>query len=216
MRKLVVSAFVSLDGVVQAPGGPDEDREGGFAHGGWLVPHFSEEMGAFVTDLTRRADALLLGRKTYEIFAATWPLAGADDPLGAKLNSMPKYVASRTLRAVEWQNSTLLTGDVASAVAALKAQPGGEIQVHGSGDLIQTLLRHDLVDEFSLLIFPVLVGDGKRLFAGGTLPRTLALTGTSTTANGVAMNTYARRGDLAYGAMGPEFDETPWDQGTAR
>jgi dihydrofolate reductase len=168
-------------------------------------------MGRFVIDLTNRAGALLLGRKTYEIFAATWPLASDDDPIGVKLNSMPKYVASRTLRSVEWNNSTLLTGDVASAVARLKEQPGDEIQVHGSGDLIQTLLKHDLVDEFSLLTFPVLVGEGKRLFAGGTLPRTLKLANTITTSNGVTMSTYERQGELSYGAMGPEFEAVPWD-----
>jgi dihydrofolate reductase len=204
MRKLLVTTFVSLDGVMQAPGGTDEDRDGGFEHGGWSVPHFEPDMIKLMADLTARADALLLGRRTYDIFAATWPLAGADDPIGAKLNTMPKYVASRTLTAVTWQNSTLLDGDTATAVGELKRGEGGEIQVHGSGDLIQTLIEHDLVDEFHLLVFPVLLGSGKRLFAEGTVPAGLRLVGSTTSGTGVVISTYARAGEIQYGAMGPE------------
>ncbi|MFF5262810.1 dihydrofolate reductase family protein [Actinomadura viridis] len=204
MRRLLVTTFLSLDGVMQAPGGADEDRDGGFEHGGWAVPHFDPALIERVGRLTERADALLLGRKTYEGFASTWPLAEADDPIGAKINGMRKYVASRTLDSVSWRNSTLLTGDVAEAVAELKEGEGGEIQVHGSGGLIQTLLAADLVDEFHLLIFPVLIGSGKRLFTGGTVPAGLRPAETTTSNNGVLVCTYVREGKVEYGAMGPE------------
>ncbi|MGW1015364.1 dihydrofolate reductase family protein [Streptomyces niveus] len=204
MRKLMVTTFVSLDGVMQGPGGSDEDRDGGFEHGGWSVPHFGPDLIQRMTDLVQRADALLLGRKTYDIFAATWPLAEADDPIGSKMNSVRKYVASRTLDTVSWQNSTLLTGDVAEAVARLKQEGDGEIQVHGSGDLIQTLIAHDLVDEFHVLVFPVLVGSGKRLFGRGTVPAGLKLVDTARSGSGVVISTYARAGKVEYGAMGPE------------
>ncbi|GAA2381073.1 dihydrofolate reductase family protein [Nonomuraea africana] len=204
MRKLMVTTFVSLDGVMQAPGGADEDRDGGFEHGGWAVPHFDQRIEQLMTEVTGRAGALLLGRRTYDIFAASWPLAEADDPIGATMNSLPKYVASRTLDTVAWRNSTLLTGDVADAVRELKRGEGGEIQVHGSGKLIQTLVEHDLVDEFHLLVFPVLIGSGKRLFAEGTIPAGLRLVDTTTSSTGVVISTYARAGKLEYGAMGPE------------
>ncbi|MEV8353936.1 dihydrofolate reductase family protein [Streptomyces niveus] len=204
MRKLMVTTFVSLDGVMQGPGGSDEDRDGGFEHGGWSVPHFGPDLIQRMTDLVQRADALLVGRKTYDIFAATWPLAEADDPVGSKMNSVRKYVASRTLDTVSWQNSTLLTGDVAEAVARLKQEDDGEIQVHGSGDLIQTLIAHDLVDEFHVLVFPVLVGSGKRLFGRGTVQAGLKLVDTARSGSGVVISTYARAGKVEYGAMGPE------------
>jgi dihydrofolate reductase len=204
MRKLMVTTFVSLDGIMQAPGGADEDRDGGFEHGGWAVPHIDEHFIQLMTDVTNRAGALLIGRKTYDIFAASWPLAEADDPIGAKMNSVPKYVASRTVDTVSWQNSTLLTGDIAEAVSMLKQDVGGEIQVHGSGELIQTLIEHDLVDEFHLLVFPVLLGSGKRLFARGTIPVGLTLVGTTPLSTGVVVSTYARDGKVEYGAMGPE------------
>lgn len=204
MRKLMVTTFVSLDGVMQAPGGADEDRDGGFEHGGWAVPYFDPQTIQLMEAVTARAGALLLGRKTYDIFAATWPLAEADDPIGARMNGLPKYVASRTLETVEWQNSTLLTGDVGEAVGRLKQDEGGEIQVHGSGGLVQTLIERDLVDEFHLLVFPVLIGSGKRLFAEGTIPARLRLADTRTSATGVQISTYVRDGKLEYGAMGPE------------
>src|SRR3954452_22130262 len=175
MRKLVVGTFVTLDGVMQAPGGPTEDPSGGFAHGGWLVPFADDELGRRIVELTERAGTLLLGRRTYEIFAAHWPLIGDEDPIARKLNAMPKVVASRTLGRADWTNTTLLRGDVAREVEALKQQDGGEIQVTGSGDLIQTLLRHDLVDEFRLWTFPVVLGSGKRLFADGAAPAGLRL-----------------------------------------
>jgi dihydrofolate reductase len=204
VRKLVVGTFVTLDGVMQAPGAPNEDEEGGFAHGGWTVPLFDDELGQRMVELTGRSEALLLGRKTYEEFAASWPLVGDDDPIAAKLNGMPKYVASHTLTRAEWANTTILSGDVAEEVAKLKEGSGGEIHVSGSSDLIQTLLRHDLVDEFVLLVFPVVVGPGKRLFGEGTLPRGMELVETTTTGTGVTISTFRRRGPLEVGAVGPE------------
>jgi dihydrofolate reductase len=202
MGKLVVGTFVTVDGVMQAPGGPDEDREGGFEHGGWLAPHFDDTLGVFMDGLIGRSDALLLGRKTYEIFASYWPNAAPDDPMAQKLNSVPKYVASRTLDSVDWSNSNLLGDDVPAEVAALKERIDGEIHVTGSGDLIQTLLQHDLVDEFVLIVFPVVLGTGKRLFAGGTIPRGLRLADTQTSPNGVAIQTYERTGEPEYGTVG--------------
>jgi dihydrofolate reductase len=204
MRKLTAMSFVSLDGVMQGPGGPDEDRTRGFEHGGWAVPHFDQDTLDVITALTRRGGALLLGRRTYETFAATWPLAEADDPVGAKLNAMPKYVASRTLDTVTWTNSTLLTGDVQEAVRELKRADGDEIQVHGSPGLLQTLLAHDLVDEFVVFTFPVLIGSGTRLFGDGTAPGRLRLTDVTGFGGGVVAGTYVRDGKLEYGAMGPE------------
>jgi dihydrofolate reductase len=208
MRKLVVGTFMTLDGVVQAPGAPNEDQEGGFTHGGWTVPFFDDQLGQVMVELTGRSEALLLGRKTYEGFAASWPMLGDDDPIAAKLNHVPKYVASRTLKTAEWANTTILSGDVAEEVAKLKETPGGEIHVSGSGNLVQTLLRHDLVDEFVLLVFPVVVGAGKRLFGEGTLPRTLELADTTTMKTGVTVSTYRRRGPLEVGAVGPEQEGT--------
>lgn len=206
MRNLVVGTFLSLDGVMQGPGGPDEDRDGGFDRGGWTVPYFDDELGQVMTDLVGQSGALLLGRRTYDIFAASWPLVGDDDPIAAKLNRVPKYVASRTPRRLEWNNSTLLSGDVAEEVAKLKQEDGGDIHVSGSGGLVQTLLRHDLVDEFRLLHFPVLVGAGKRLFADGTIPRSLELVDSTTSGTGVMICSYRRKGELETGAVGPEVE----------
>lgn len=204
MRKLKAMSFVSLDGVMQGPGGPEEDRDDGFEHGGWAVPHFDQATIDLTSTILERADALLLGRRTYETFAATWPLARVDDPVGAKLNAMPKYVASRTLDTVSWTNARLLTGDVAEAVRELRRADGGEIQVHGSAGLLQTLLAHDLVDEFAVFVFPVVVGSGKRLFGSGATPGRLRLLDTTGFAGGVVANTYVRNGKLEYGALGPE------------
>jgi len=204
MRTLVVAAFVSLDGVMQGPGGPDEDRDGGFTHGGWAAPYIDEDVLARAVGGAARADALLLGRRTYEEFAATWPLAPADDPIGSRWTAVRKYVASRTLTSVGWENSTLLEGDVADAVAELKKSDGGEIQVHGSIQLVQTLLAHDLVDELQLAVIPVLVGSGKRLFGDGVGPARFDLVATATTRSGVVVGRYARAGDITYGAVGPE------------
>lgn len=201
MRKLVVGTFLTVDGVMQAPGGPDEDREGGFEHGGWSVNYWDDVMGQIIVEKTLQAGALLLGRKTYEIFAAHWPRVSGDDPIASKLNSMPKHVASRTLHEVRWNNSTLIKGDVADAVAKFKDGPGDEIQVTGSGDLIQTLMEHDLVDEYRLWIFPVVIGEGKRLFARGTVPAALKLVDTKTSSTGVAIHTYERVGELQCGSF---------------
>lgn len=203
---LVMGAFLTLDGVMQAPGGPEEDREGGFEQGGWSVNYWDEQMGQVMDDQMAEAGALLLGRKTYEIFAAHWPNVD-DDPMAAKLNSMPKYVASRTLDDVEWANSSLLTGDVAEAVADLKQERGDTIVVQGSQNLIQTLLAHDLVDEFWLWVFPVVVGDGKRLFGEGTIPAAFELTQAETSSTGVQMLRYERAGEIDLGSFA--LDDVP-------
>jgi dihydrofolate reductase len=202
--KLVVGTFVTLDGVMQAPCAPDEDRSGGFAHGGWLVPWFDERMGELIAGWSEAADALLLGRRTYEILAAHWPQVGDEDPLAAKLNRMRKYVASRTLEALDWNHSVLLRGDLATEVARLRQQPGGELQVSGSGELIQTLLRHDLVDEFRLWVAPLVLGRGKRLFGDGALPAALTLTDTIMTSTGVAIHLYRRAGKPDCARFAPE------------
>lgn len=210
MRKLIVQSFQSLDGVVQAPGAPDEDRDGGFEHGGWLVPHFDDDFLHFVTQSTQRAGALLLGRKTYEIFAASWPLLGDDDPVAAVLNHIPKHVASTSLQGttLTWNNASLLTSDIAGKVASLKQQDGDEIQVHGSGNLIQTLLKHDLIDEYRLFTIPTLVGSGKRLFDAGTIPANLTFVSTATTGSGITYTIYRRDGDFSVGSYGPEQEQS--------
>src|SRR3989441_8193021 len=175
MGQLIVSEFVSLDGVMQAPGGPEEDIEGGFKHGGWQAPLLDEESLSLITRDIGRMDALLLGRKTCDIFAAYWPRATNDKEIADKLNSAPKFVASRSRRRLEWNNSTLIQGDVSKEVARIK-QKHGEVHVIGSGNLVQTLLRFDLVDRLSLWVYPLLLGTGKRLFGEGTLPAGLRLT----------------------------------------
>jgi dihydrofolate reductase len=204
MRKVVVGTFLTLDGVMQAPGGPDEDRDGGFEHGGWSFGYWDEMMGERISEATLKAGALLLGRRTYEIFAAHWPRVGGEDPVAAKLNSVPKFVASRTLDEVTWNNSNLIQGDVAEEVGKLKQEPGDEIQVTGSSDLLQTLIERDLVDEYRLWVFPLLLGTGKRLFGGGTVPAGLALVDTQVSTTGVAIHTYERRGEIKYGSFALE------------
>ncbi|HWC11335.1 MAG TPA: dihydrofolate reductase family protein [Acidimicrobiales bacterium] len=201
MRPLFVNTFLTLDGVMQAPGGPEEDPSGGFTHGGWSVGYWDDLMGQVMGEAMGAPFDLLLGRRTYEIFAAHWPSAGDDDPAANALNRARKYVASTTLDAVEWRNSTLLAGDVADAVARLKEEPGPEIQVHGSGHLIQTLIGHDLVDRYRLWIFPVLLGTGKRLFARGTVPAGLRLVDSRTSTTGVVIATYERGGEIGYGSF---------------
>lgn len=199
MRKLVVGTFLSVDGVMQGPGAPDEDTEGGFELGGWQVPLFDDEVGAAIDGWMAEMDALLLGRKTYEIFAGFWP--NADDPIAERLNTVQKYVASRTLQSAQWQNTTLLSGDAADAVRELKAGDGGEIHVTGSGDLIQTLIANDLVDEFRLIIHPVLLGSGKRLFGDGTVPTGLELVESRTTSTGSVIQVYRRAGKPEFGSF---------------
>ena len=201
MARLHVGTFVTLDGVMQAPGGPDEDRDSGFEHGGWSFHYWDDAMGERITESTLRADALLLGRRTYEIFAAHWPRIGSDDPVAAKLNSVPKYVASRTLAEVTWNNSQLLEGDAAAAVSKLKEELDGEIQVTGSATLLQTLIQADLVDGYELWVFPLVLGKGKRLFGEGTMPGALKLVDSQTSSTGVAIQTYERAGDVEYGSF---------------
>jgi dihydrofolate reductase len=207
MRKLIVDTFVTLDGVMQGPGDPSEDREGGFAYGGWVVPHFDEQLGAHMVGLVQRAGALLLGRKTYDIFAASWPNMPDGDPIAEVFNRIPKYVASRSPQTLEWANSHQLGEDIAGEVAKLKEQDGGEIQVSGSSDLIQTLISNDLVDEFHLIVFPSIIGSGKRLFGDGAIPRGLSLKSIETTGKGVVIQVYERTGDLKTGEFGPEIQD---------
>ena len=200
MRKLIVSTFLTLDGVMQAPGGPGEDDSGGFAHGGWSVNYWDEQMGQVMGEAMNTPFALVLGRKTYDIFAAYWP--HATDDAGAKpLNDATKYVASRSHPTLGWSNSVLIEGDAAEGIAALKEEDGPELQVHGSGDLIQTLLRHNLVDRFRLWIFPLIIGSGKRLFSEGTVPSGLKLTDTKVSSTGVVIGTYEPAGEIVTGSF---------------
>jgi dihydrofolate reductase len=201
VRKVIVNTFMSLDGVMQSPGGPDEDPTDGFTLGGWGVNYFDEAMMEHVAEAGPYE--LLLGRGTYEIFAAHWPYD--EGPIADRLNTTRKHVASTTLERVGWNNSTLIAGDVVEYVRALKAQDGPEIQVHGSPGLIQTLLEHDLIDEFRMWIFPVVIGTGKRFFGEGTIPIGLKLTGTKAFKTGVTINTYERASDVDPGSF--EFDE---------
>ena len=207
MRKLVVTTFVTLDGVMQAPGGPGEDPSGGFSYEGWVVPHFDEDMGAQITDWFAGAEDFLLGRGTYEIFYGSWPkMRDEADPVSVALNDKTKHVASRTLSSVEWDTARLIEGDVGDAVRELKAEDGGELQVHGSAGLIQTLLKEDLVDELRLIVFPVVLGQGKRLFGDGAVPRTWRLLTHKVTSTGALALAYERAGEVETGTMGPEFD----------
>jgi dihydrofolate reductase len=204
--KLVVSMFVTLDGVAQAPGGPDEDRSGGFAHGGWSVPYWDQAMVDAQVAWIDMLDALLLGRGTWEIFAAHWPHIGEEDPIAARFNQVPKYVASRASLGMTWDGSTLLGDDVPAAVAALKAQPGNQLQVHGSPGLVQTLLRDRLVDALRLWTFPLVLGQGKRLFGDGTVPAGMALQETRVLDTGVVFQDYRVGAALDYGSF---MRETP-------
>jgi dihydrofolate reductase len=201
MRKLIVNTMMSLDGVMQSPGGPDEDPTGGFTLGGWGATYIDEEMMQRVAESAPYE--LLLGRGTYEIFAAHWPYD--EGPIADQLNSTRKHVASTTLERADWNNSTLIAGDVAEYVAKLKSEDGPEIQVHGSPGLVQTLLEHDLVDEFRMWIFPVVLGTGKRFFGEGTIPAALRLVDSQVSKTGVTINVYQRAGDVQPGSF--EFDE---------
>lgn len=200
--RLTLTTFLSLDGVMQAPGGPDEDRSGNFPHGGWLVPYFDEDLGRIVTDVFAQTDAFLLGRKTYEIFAAHWPrVTDPNDPVATALNRLPKYVVSRTLDKAEWHNSTVIRRDIVKQIADLKRRHERDILIQGSSDLLQTLLANDLVDEYRLVHFPVVLGSGKRLFGSGTVPSALALVDTRATRTGVVVNTYRPSGKPTYGSF---------------
>jgi dihydrofolate reductase len=204
--KVTMTTFLSLDGVMQGPGGPDEDRSNGFDRGGWLVPYADEDMGKFVSEWFEAADAFLLGRKTYEIFAAYWPnVTDENDPVASRLNALPKYVVSNTLDKVEWNNSTLIRGDdLADEIANLKQPPGRELQVHGSGHLAQTLMVQGLIDQYRLWIYPVVLGNGTRLFREGATPAALKLVDTKTTSTGVVIHVYEPAGAPTYGSIPAE------------
>jgi dihydrofolate reductase len=200
MRKLIVSTFLTLDGVIQAPGGPGEDDANGFTHGGWSVNYWDERMGQVMAEAMSTPFDLLLGRRTYDIFAAYWPHA-PEDAGGKPLNQATKYVASRGRPNLEWSPSVLIEGDVAEGIAALKREDGPELQVHGSGNLIQTLLRHNLVDQYRLWVFPVVIGSGKRLFSEGTIPSGLKLVDSKVSSTGVVMGTYEPAGEIVTGTF---------------
>lgn len=203
MSTLIVTAFITLDGVMQAPGGPGEDVDEGFEYGGWQVPYVDDDFVALMQDVFERtADHLLLGRKTYDIFAAHWPrVTDENDPIAVKLNAMPKYVTSRTLSSLEWHNSHLLQGEAAESVAALKDRVDGVIMTQGSSNLIRTLQRHDLVDEYRLLVNPVTIGTGKRLFSEGAAPAAWTLTEARTMGTGVQYCVYERAGKPEFGSF---------------
>jgi len=190
MRMLRAIELLSLDGVLQAPGAPDEDTEGGFRHGGWQRPYSDDVLATAAAEGMAETDAYLFGRKTYEKMAAFWPTAAADDPYARHLNAAPKYVASRTLQRVDWQNSTLIEGDVAVAVTRLKEQPGRNIAVLGSGKLVETLAEHDLVDEYFLAVYPIVLGGGKRLFREYDDAKKLELMDSKVTTTGGLLLTY--------------------------
>jgi len=204
MRDLVVTTFLTLDGVMQAPGGPGEDPSGGFSYEGWLVPFFDDATGAQIVEWFTPAQDFLLGRVTYDIFYASWPKMISDDPVSQGLNFKIKHVASRSLESVEWETARLIEDDVPDAVRTLKAADGGELQVHGSAGLVQTLLAEDLVDELRLVVFPVVLGHGKRLFGAGAIPRTWRLTSQSATPGGALLLSYELVGDVETGSVGPE------------
>jgi dihydrofolate reductase len=200
--QLTVTTFISVDGVYQGPGGPEEDPRDGFDRGGWSVPHFDEETGQFMDEVFKNVDAFLLGRRTYEIFAASWPNAtDPNDPVANSLNTLPKYVASTTLKDPQWANTTVLQGDLASAVQELKERDGRELQVHGSGRLVQSLLANDLVDRLNLLVFPVIVGAGRRLFPDSGIATGLALEESQNTPSGVAISVYRPSGRPEFGSI---------------
>lgn len=207
MRQIIAATFTSLDGVMQAPGGPEEDPTGGFTFGGWQAPHFDEQLGAFIDRTFAEPFDLLLGRKTYDIFAAHWPYAGEGDPIGTLFDRVTKYVATRNpdLR-LDWKNSRSLGPDVVGALKRLKESDGPNLLIQGSGDLIQTLLAHKLIDRFSVMISPVLLGRGKRLFGEGTAPMGLRLVHSEVTPMGVVVLTYLPDGAVRTGSF--EF-ETP-------
>ena len=204
--KLTTLTMVTVDGVMQGLGGADEDRSGGFERGGWVAPHFDDEGGAFLNQVYQRADAFLFGRRTYEIFAAswgTWPDPG-DSPIWEALNTRPKYVASTTLTNPGWANTTVLSGDLKAAISDLKARAGGELQVHGSGALIRWLLENDLVDEIDLLIVPVILGQGTRLFPDTGPDTKLDLVDSRTTPKGVTIQVYRPAGRPEYATATPD------------
>jgi dihydrofolate reductase len=201
MRKLIVLSFITLDGVMQAPGGPREDDSGGFKYGGWSVGYFDDIVGNVMTEQMGHPFDLLLGRKTYDIFAAHWPRVTDEDPIAQVINRARKYVVSHRPVSLDWKITTPINGDVVQKIKQLKKEDGPEIQVHGSGNLIQTLLKYDLVDEFWLKTFPVALGSGKRLFAEGTMPAGFTLAGSRISPSGVVASSYARAGEVKLGSF---------------
>ena len=199
MRKVIVLSFITLDGVIQAPGGPEEDTSGGFKHGGWMVPYCDEASGKVMAEQMSKPFELLLGRKTFDIFASYWPQHSEDWP---GINEATKYVASKTLTEHKWQNTVILKGEVHQEIRKLKQKNGPDLKVYGSGNLIQTLLQHDLIDEFWLKIFPVTLGMGKRLFVEGTIPAAFRLSANSLlTPSGVIVANYERAGEVKTGSF---------------
>ena len=198
MRKVIVLEHLSLDGVIQGPGGPAEDTSGGFAHGGWVAPYSDEELGTALRQQMNQPFDLLLGRTTFDIWEPYWPRHGDIWP---SVNTATKYVASNTRTASAWQPSIFLNGDIAQQVAAIKQQPGPDLHVWGSGNLLQTLIKHDLVDVFWLMIYPVTLGAGKRLFADGTIPAAFKLTESTVTPSGVIVVNYERAGAVTTGSF---------------
>ncbi len=204
MRKILAATFVSLDGIMQAPGGPDEDTELNFRLGGWTFPFFDAALGASMGELFGQPFDLLLGRKTYDIFAAYWPRAAPDDPIGGVFNRVVKYVATHSRAPLDWENSRSLGDDIVATLTGLKAGEGPTLLIQGSGDLIQTLLAHGLIDEFRLMIFPVVLGRGKRLFASGAIPAALKLTASQSYPTGVITATYVPDGEVRTGSFALE------------
>ena len=201
MRRLIVLSFITLDGVMQAPGAPEEDTSGGFKYGGWTVGYFDDFGGSVMVEQMGHPFDLLLGRRTYDIFAGYWPKAAADDPIAQGINKATKYVVSHRPVNVDWKTSVLIDGDVVAKIKKLKAEDGPELQVHGSGNLIQTLLKSDLVDELWLKTFPVTLGSGKRLFAEGTMPSGLRVQDSRVSPSGVIVASYAPAGDVKSGSF---------------
>src|SRR5215210_3930163 len=197
--KLTINMNVSVDGVMQGLGGQEEDRSGGFERGGWAMPHFDSETAALIGEVYQRADAFLFGRRTYEVCAGSWGANEGDNPISVALNTRPKYVASTTLTEPQWADTTVLSGDVAAAVGELKAKPGGELQVVGSLSLVRWLLDNDLVDEITLLTYPVVVGQGARLFPDAGQDTALELVESRATTSGVTMQVYRTAGRPQYG-----------------
>ncbi|KAF0811621.1 hypothetical protein IGB42_03910 [Andreprevotia sp. IGB-42] len=206
MRKLIASTFVSLDGIMQAPGGPTEDPGGNFTQGGWLYAFGDPAMDISAAGFDGKDRELVLGRKTYQIFEAYWPYQQADNPIATTLNAAKKHVASRTLQSLDWQNASLLDGDVVTAITALKAQPGPDLQIIGSGNLIQTLQAASLIDEYNVWVYPVVLGHGKRLFEYGARPTALRLVGSKVSGTGVLMSTYVPAGEIRSGPIGGETE----------
>ena len=203
MSKLTVSTMVSLDGVMQAPGGPKEDPSGGFKYGGWTAPYGNDEGLECIVEWFSQAGSFLLGRKTYQIFAGYWPkVTDPNHPIAGPLNQLPKYVASKTLKKVEWNNSRLLKGNLVAAIKKLKAEAGNELQVHGSSGLLQTLLKARLIDELRIMTFPVVLGKGKRLFGSGTVPGAMELVDSKRTSSGVVIQVYRPAGAVETGTVG--------------